>query len=696
MNSSDKNSNTSRESLIEQPFDKEDDEIQLQASFSEQLIFELEKVEFFFAENLKYYESREKKISEQLDYIKKNKNFIKLKVNLETAIKELFKELTLMKLFIEINMKAKTKIVKKFMKYTKFYKQQLELDKIVENLINKSSHLNDTMKLISQIQAKIEKTFSTNFFDKYSFNACKFLKDYSNQNYFTQTQSFYFGFTCGILLILFSLCFLIGLYFNIDMDDDAEFRMVFPMFRGFLILCIYFWFLGVNTYAWNKANINYRLCFGFKDHYSNVISVFRRAATFTTFYIVAILCYMILRTKLPLLCDLISFIPLEITPLISWIILIVYTFAPFKIFNYPGRVYLLNLMVESCASIFVKSEFKHVWFTDQLTSMIGPFRDIEYTACYYIHYGNSFEEKKMVCSNKRSFILVISIFPHILRTLQCFRVIYDSKKFFPQIINAWKYFFAIIVAIMSFIASNYAILDNIWWLLALISTIYSYCWDLKMDFGFLQHGANYPLREKLSYKNKMFYYFCIIINLFLRFMWVLTVSPDIVYRFIRPEFFLFLIYTMEVVRRGMWNFIRVELKHIEICREFKVTLDVELPFKKNARGEFILRNAPLVQVHKINRRMDRIRSSRYVDDINKNSIRNSMQSNKEKSLFSNSGVDAIKGFKKSKSKSIMKDSLLTVERLNSKGSLKEYEQSDFKYKLDTYLNAFNNREKFIK
>ncbi len=151
----------------------------------------------------------------------------------------------------------------------------------------------------------------------------------------------------------------------------------------------------------------------------------------------------------------------------------------------------------------------------------------------------------------------------------------DSKQIYPTILNAFKYLLAIFIAVTSFFPS----FQNIWWMIALFSTIYSYMWDLKKDFGFLEPGENYPLRAKLSYKSHYFYYICMITNLFLRFMWVLSVSPTIVYKFIRPEFFQLFIYCMEIIRRGMWNFIRVEYQHIELCKVFKVTIDVELPFK---------------------------------------------------------------------------------------------------------------------
>ena len=67
------------------------------------------------------------------------------------------------------------------------------------------------------------------------------------------------------------------------------------------------------------------------------------------------------------------------------------------------------------------------------------------------------------------------------------------------------------------------------------------------------------------------------LNLLGRFAWVLTISPDMVYRWIRPEFFLMVIYMIEMCRRGMWNFFRIELKHIDLCKHFQVSDTVKLP-----------------------------------------------------------------------------------------------------------------------
>ena len=114
-------------------------------------------------------------------------------------------------------------------------------------------------------------------------------------------------------------------------------------------------------------------------------------------------------------------------------------------------------------------------------------------------------------------------------------------------------------------------------------------WDMKYDFGFFEEGPNYPLRNKLMYKNSCIYYTVAVINFCLRFVWLVTLSPEIMANFARPEFSALIIYFSEVMRRGMWNFIRVEYKYIEICNKYLVTADTPLPFEKNSNGHFILR-----------------------------------------------------------------------------------------------------------
>ncbi len=66
-----------------------------------------------------------------------------------------------------------------------------------------------------------------------------------------------------------------------------------------------------------------------------------------------------------------------------------------------------------------------------------------------------------------------------------------------------------------------------------------------------------------------------ILNFFLRLAWVLSISPNMadVMGF-APVFFTFLISFLEMFRRCLWNFFRVEKEHINNCGAFKAVEDL--------------------------------------------------------------------------------------------------------------------------
>ena len=557
-------------------------------TFYRQLCIELYKVSFFYSKNMSFYKSKLRKIDRHLSVISKHESLSYLKQNYENAIVELYKEMGYMAKYIDLNFQAKRKILKKFNKYiqtqdnskekVKSTPEQEEEIKIMLEYINKTIVEQDSAEIV-KTEAEIEKIFRKYYFDKYLFNAIKVLKESKTEVSIKQKYAFFFGFFIGILLIIFILCILIANHFHIDMDDDAKFKTIFPMFRGYLVMVLYYWFLGLNVYVWNTFHINYKLAFNFDSHYSPFISVFKRAAFFTMIVAIMLLCYMIERTQIPILYDLVNFIPLEFTPLISYIIVFLYLFCPSQnIFNYPGRKYLGRLFVETMASITTTSDLRHTWLGDQMTSLVGPFRDIEYTACYYVHYNNTFEEKKRLCSNRRPIVILIGIYPYFIRFLQVIKTMWEKKIIFPDILNAIKYILSILVAISSYYSKTIDIFGKTWLLIAAFSSCWSYCWDMKMDYGLIQNGSTHRfLRNDLFYKKSWIYYTAMILNLMGRFAWVLTISPDVVYRWIRPEFFLMVIYMIEMCRRGMWNFFRIELKHIDLCKHFQVSDKISLP-----------------------------------------------------------------------------------------------------------------------
>ena len=82
--------------------------------------------------------------------------------------------------------------------------------------------------------------------------------------------------------------------------------------------------------------------------------------------------------------------------------------------------------------------------------------------------------------------------------------------------------------------------------------------DLWNDWGLLDPKYSY-LRKTLIYRNKKFYYSIIILNLVLRFVWMLNVSPDVLRRIpMKPYIVVMIVSSIEITRRGIWIIFRVE------------------------------------------------------------------------------------------------------------------------------------------
>ena len=118
--------------------------------------------------------------------------------------------------------------------------------------------------------------------------------------------------------------------------------------------------------------------------------------------------------------------------------------------------------------------------------------------------------------------------------------------------------------------------------MVITSTLYSYFWDIKKDWCFLEKNSKVPfLRSQLAYK-PVYYYIIIVLNLFLRLSWVLSISPHLVSTFSLDwnGNLIFFLAVLEIFRRFLWNFIRVEKEHVNNVGKFLVSPETYYPFEK--------------------------------------------------------------------------------------------------------------------
>jgi len=594
--------------------------------FQEQFMLELKKVDFFYNQNLnKVIRPKIKEIKDQIKHANKINEFKMNADAFEMALKETYKDISLTRKFIETNLDIKDTLMKKYKKYfgiqtfNSFSRKKIdnnsqiiiedekeneeyddELENTINEFINYQSSIGQYGDTLKSLEVEIEQCFGENFSFKYGSKTDKILKKYLKIKTITESQSFYLGLFIGFLLFQFGIICTLAWYYDIDMDRDPEFMSVFPMFRGFFVLCLYWWVHGLNITVWIKADISYRVIFQIDSNYSSPIQIFKRAAIFTFILLSCLLIYMIKRIYKGAFFGIFEPIPINTLPLICWGSLLAYTFCPFDIWNYEGRAFLGQLAKESFGSFLLKTGFRHVFFMGQMCSFIATMRDMEYTVCYYAYYDAPLWAKIEYCRKTRGIYFFLAFLPNFIRILQNIKEIYDSKKLFPKLFSIINYCLSISVALLSFLWPQHPSLHIFWLIFTFISSCCSFAWDIIIDFGFLEKGKNYPLRNKLYYKPKIIYYLIALYNFVLRFFWLWTISPEVLGSFLRPETLSIILNSLEITRRGCWNFLKVENKHIDISKEFKVSNDIELPFVK-VGGKYVNNESNLLNIMKMNR-----------------------------------------------------------------------------------------------
>ena len=122
---------------------------------------------------------------------------------------------------------------------------------------------------------------------------------------------------------------------------------------------------------------------------------------------------------------------------------------------------------------------------------------------------------------------------------------------------------------------------------AALSTVYSCWWDFWYDWGLLRRNCkNWLLRDTLLYYSPAVYYVCMLLNVVLRYVWLLTISPGIDFDERHTSLRIFLFGMLEVLRRCMWNVFRVENEQLHNVGEFRAIKAVPLPDISGTRRQF--------------------------------------------------------------------------------------------------------------
>uniref|UniRef100_A0A674PAV5 Xenotropic and polytropic retrovirus receptor 1b n=1 Tax=Takifugu rubripes TaxID=31033 RepID=A0A674PAV5_TAKRU len=365
---------------------------------------------------------------------------------------------------------------------------------------------------------------------------------------------------------------------------------VWPMiriYRGGFLLIEFLFLLGINTYGWRQAGVNHVLIFELNPR--NNLShqhLFEIAGLLGVLWCVSLLSCLFSDSIL---------VPMQANPLALYGLFLLFLINPFKTCYYKSRFWLLKLLFRVVTAPFHRVGFADFWLADQLNSLGVVLMDLEYMICFYSfeldwkkHDGLISSSGRDVCNSYSYGVrAVIQCLPAWFRFIQCLRRYRDSKRAFPHLVNAGKYstsFFVVTFAALYNTHKGESRADaQIFFYLyiscLIVSSCYTLIWDLKMDWGLFDRnaGENTFLREEIVYPHKAYYYSAIVEDVLLRFSWTLTITLSTVVKFHgMADILATLLAPMEVFRRFVWNFFRLENEHLNNCGEFRAVRDISV------------------------------------------------------------------------------------------------------------------------
>uniref|UniRef100_A0A2P2MDC6 Uncharacterized protein MANES_01G101600 n=1 Tax=Rhizophora mucronata TaxID=61149 RepID=A0A2P2MDC6_RHIMU len=387
---------------------------------------------------------------------------------------------------------------------------------------------------------------------------------------------------CSVALVIV-ICVLIRVRGIFNSPGGPRYmENIFPLYSLFGFMVLHMLLYGTNLYFWKLYRVNYAFIFGFKQ---GTELGYREVLLLSSG--LAVLALGSALSNLEMEMDPItqSFKALtELVPLALLILVLLITFCPFKIIYHSSRLFLIRCAFHCLCVPLYKVTLPDFFLADQLTSQVQAFRNLEFYVCYY-GWGD-FKRRSNTCHESEvyeSFYFVVALIPYWIRFLQCLRRLFDEKD--PsQGYNAIKYFSTIIAVGVrtSYDLKRGTTLMILTAVTSGFATVVNTYWDIVIDWGLLQrHSKNPWLRDKLVIPHKSVYYSAMVLNIVLRLAWMQTVLGFRDAPFLHRTALVGIVASLEIIRRGIWNFFRLENEHLNNVGKYRAFKSVPLPFYYN-------------------------------------------------------------------------------------------------------------------
>nr|WET17598.1 SPX-EXS1 [Phoebe bournei] len=485
------------------------------------------------------------------------------------AFVELYRGLRLLKTYSSLNMVAFRKILKKFDKVSKQQASETYLPAV------KRSHFAASYKVV-RLTDEVESIFTKHFADNDRKKAMKFLRPQVRKA--SHLITFLVGLFTGSFVTLFS-AYIILAHFSGMFSSTAEagyIETVYPVLSMFALLSLHIFMYGCNLFMWRSTRINYNFIFEFCPSTAlKYRDAFLVCTTLMTMVVGAMVIHLFLRSN-GILPGYIDAIPGLLFLLCTGLLI-----CPFNIFYQSTRYNFLRLIQKIIFSPFYQVLMVDSFMADQLTSQIPLLRHMEFTACYFIAGCFKTHQYQTCSSGKlyKEFAYVISFMPYYWRAMQCARKWFEDGDM-NHVANLGKYVSAMLAAgaRLMYTKQPTPLRLALLILTSSLALVYQLYWDFVKDWGLFNRRSKNPLlRDELILKHNSIYYASMAFNAILRLSWVETTMH---FHVTAADNHLldFFLASLEVIRRGHWNFYRLENEQMNNSGNFRAVKAVPLPF----------------------------------------------------------------------------------------------------------------------
>lgn len=495
------------------------------------------------------------------------KNLHRAEKLIQGALVELYRGLGFLNTYRSLNMLAFEKILKKFDKVT----GQQQILPIYFNVVERS-YFNTSDKVV-KLHDEIEELFVQYFAADDRRRAMTYLKP--KQTKVSHTVTFFIGLFTGCFLALF-----VGYIIMTHLAKRYVLSNMATSYQVFSLINLHIFLYGCNIVMWRRHRINYIFIFEFaRKRELKYQDVFLICTTFMTIVAGCMVGQLAMREKM------FPSVKVDTIPGLLLLASVVVLLCPLNIIYRSTRFAFLRVLRNIVLSPFYKVAMVDSFMADQLTSQVPLLRQLEYVTCYYASGSYKTQNSHICTDNKRytDLVYVVSFLPYYWRAMQCARRWFDEEDV-RHIANLGKYVSAMVAAGARL---TYEKQRTHGWLAMVvitstIATIYQLYWDFVMDWGLLQRRSKNPwLRDELILKHKIIYFLAMALNLVLRLAWLQTILPSIFgINHKNENGVVFLLASLEVFRRGHWNFYRLENEQLTNAGKYRAIIPVPLPFRE--------------------------------------------------------------------------------------------------------------------